>query len=340
MRFLKGQGTLKRRGVARKSRGRWSVLVLAVLCVVAPGSLVFFVGETSSAGEPAPGTWKYADGVVTDTETNVSGKEIKAFYLVLPAGVTVTGEGTLTGVTPSTCLPKQPGSQPNEVECFFPGGWANGTSLTYAFPVSDPGGKLTTAPLPSFTKYVSFDGATYAPAFELPPAQAANTPPAEAPCKCAELDGKLTKFHIFGAGTTRIEFDVAWELLCTPGAGNCEGKILVKAPPGARFLDQNGKKFPPKDKPTIVHVKCDGPCAKRTKGKTTLSYLALTTVKDKKGKTHTVPNPKFLPEGRAKKTFEVRVSIICANPPGVVKKLKLVFDKYGQVDKKKSKVTF
>jgi hypothetical protein len=55
---------------------------------------------------------------------------------------------------------------------------------------------------------------------------------------------------------------------------------------------------------------------------------------------HTVPNPHFLPEGRANKTFEIRVSIICANPPGVVKKLKLTFDKHGQVSVKKSKVSF
>jgi hypothetical protein len=326
----------------RLRKGRRAVLVLAALCAVAPASLVFFVGQSASEGEPAPGTWTFSNGMVTDTETNMSGQVIKAFYLVLPAGVTVTGEGTLTGVTPSTCVPKQPGSQANEVECFFPSGWANGTSLTYTFPVSDPGGKLTANPLPTFTKVVSYDGATYAPSFGLPPAQAAKAPPAEekAPCKCAELDGELKHFHIFGKGTTRIEFDVSWELLCTPGSGNCNGEILVKAPPGARFLDQDGKKFPAKNKPSIVHVRCNGPCTKRTKGKSTLSYVALNTVKDKKGRPHTVPNPHFLPEGRANKTFEIRVSIICANPPGVVKKLKLTFDKHGQVNVKKSKVSF
>jgi hypothetical protein len=313
--------------------------VLAALCAIAPASLVFFVGQSTSAGEPAPGTWTFSNGMVTDTETNESGQVIKAFYLVLPTGVDVTGEGSLTGVTPATCVPHQPGAQPNEVECFLPSGWANGTKLTYTFPVSDPGGKLTANPPPTFTKVVSYDGKTYAPAFELPNAQAGNTPPAE-PCKCAKLTGELSHFHIFGKGTTRIEFNVDWEMTCTPGSGKCNGEILVKAPPGARFLDQNGKKFPPKDKPSIVHVKCAGPCNKTTKGKTTLSYIALTSVKDKKGRSHTVPIPHFLPEGRANKTFEIRVSVICANPPGVVKKLKLTFDKYGQVSVKKSKVKF
>ena len=315
--------------------------MLAAICAILPASLVWFVGQSSSAGEPAPGTWALSNGMVTDTETNESGKTILAFYLVLPAGVTVTGPGTLTGVSPVTCVPKQPGGQANEVECFMPSGWANGTKLTYTFPVSDPEGKLMTNPPPTFTKGVSYDGSTYAPTFGLPPAQTAKTPPEEkTPCKCAGLDGYLNHFHIFGRETTRIEFDVSWDLLCTPGTGNCNGEILVKAPQGARFLEQGGKKFPPKDKPVIVHVKCEGPCTTRTRGKTTLSYIALTTVKDKKGHSHTVPNPKFTPEGRANKTFEIRVSIICANPPGVVKKLKLTFDKHGQVDRKKSRVNF
>jgi len=166
-------------------------------------------------------------------------------------------------------------------------------------------------------------------------------PPAEpTPCKCAKLTGTLNHFHIFGAGSTRIEFDVSWEMTCTPGDGNCQGEILVLAPQGARFLEQNGKKFPPKDKPLIVHVKCPGPCDKTTRGKTTVSYLALINTKDKKGREHTEPIRRFTPEGRANKSFEIRVSVICPNVPGEVKKLKLTFDKHGQVDLKSSVLKF
>jgi hypothetical protein len=325
---------------------------LAALCVAAPASLVAFVGQSSSAGPPAPGTWKLSGGMVTDTETNMSSEPIKFFYLVLPEGVNVTGGGSLSGVSPATCLPHEPHAGPNEVECSTPGGWPSGATITFSFPVSDPQGKLSSNPPPTFQKYVSFNGTTYEPPFGLPPAtttvttstttQVAHTPPPEEPkpCKCVKLTGELTHFHIFGKETTRIEFDVDWEMTCSPGAGNCSGEILVLAPRGARFLEQNGKKFPPRDKPTIVHVKCVGPCNKQTKGKTTLSYLALINVKDKKGHEHTVPIPRFLPKGRANKSFEIRVSIICANPPGTVKKLKLSFDKHGQVSHKNSHVKF
>jgi hypothetical protein len=321
---------------SQRGHARRFIAPVASCALVFAALLLLFAGQSRSAGPPAPGTWSLSNGTVTDTETNMSGQPIKVFFLVLPTGVTVTGGGTLTGVTPSDCSPKMPNGNPNEVECFMPNGWANGTSITFTFPVSDPEGKLTANPAPSFKKGISYDGSTYAAEFDLPPAAA----PAPEPCKCVGLDGGLSHFHIFGAGTTKIEFNVDWELLCSPGQGGCNGEILDKAPQGARFLEQGGKKFPPKDKPSIVHVKCAGACSARTKGKTTLSYLALNTFKDKKGHTHTVPNPNFLPKGRANKTFLIKVSIICANPPGVVKVLKLRFDKHGQVDKKKSKVSF
>jgi hypothetical protein len=340
MGMREGHGRFEDQGFGGGPRRLRFVLALAPLFAVASVSLLLFAGNSNSAEPLAPGSWTLSNGMVTDTETNMSGQPIKAFYLVLPSGVTVTGAGSLSGVSPATCVPGEPGKKPNEVECFTPGGWPNGTKITYTFPVSDPQGKLTANPPPTFEKFVSLDGSSYKPGFGLPPATAANTPPAQGPCKCSKLTGELDHFHIFGKGTTKIEFDVDWEMTCSPGAGNCNGEILVKAPLGARFLDQNGKKFPPKDKPSIVHVKCAGPCDKTTKGRTTLSYVAFTTVKDKKGRQHTVPIPRFLPEGRANKTFEIRVSVICANPPGVVKKLKLTFDKHGQVSLKKSKVKF
>jgi hypothetical protein len=312
-------------------------------------------GPSSAGTGPAPGTWKLAGGQVTDTETNMSGKAIKVFYLVLPAGVGVTG-GPFTVASPAgICYPGQPGSHENEVECQFSSGWENGTSISITFPVSDPTGKLSANPPPTFQKWINYTGnpTEYVGPFELPPAttstttttatQTAHTPPPEEPpkpCKCLKLTGELTHFHIFGTGSTRIEFDVDWEMTCSPGAGNCSGEILVLAPRGARFLEQNGKKFPPKDKPNIVHIKCLGPCNKKTIGKTTLSYLALIQVKDKKGHEHTVPIRKFLPEGRANKVFEIRLSVVCANPPGTIKKLKLHFDKYGQVSYKKSRLKF
>ncbi len=151
----------------------------------------------------------------------------------------------------------------------------------------------------------------------------------------------LSNFHVFGAGTTRIEFDVRWQITCTAGAGRgCKGRVNVLAPRGANFLEQGGKTVRP-EKPTILRVECAGKCNKSTRGEDTLQYGAIQNVVDKKGKKHTVQNPGFTPEGRAGKTFTIKLGLVCISPTGVPgfpvrKTLKVTFDKLGQVDYKKS----
>jgi hypothetical protein len=173
----------------------------------------------------------------------------------------------------------------------------------------------------------------------VPVSSGGGTPPPPAqPCKCVKLTTFLNHFHIFGAGSTSIEFDVNWELTCSPGAGNCTGRIKVLAPRGASFIEQGGKLFPP-PQPKIVTINCSGPCNQKTKGKATIRYLAIQHVKDKKGKTHTVANPHFTPKGRANKSFEIRLSVLCTNPLGQIIKLRVTFDKYGQVSYRKSFLT-
>jgi hypothetical protein len=165
--------------------------------------------------------------------------------------------------------------------------------------------------------------------------------PLPPPCKCSKVDAFLNNFHIFGAGTTRIEFDVKWQITCTPGQGSgCKGKVNVLAPRGADFLTQGGKTLRPAH-PKIVAVNCAGPCNATTGGKETLQYVAFQTFKDKKGKVRTRPNPRFLPQGRANKAFTIKVGLICISPDGVpgfptTKTLTLKFDRLGQVDYKKS----
>jgi hypothetical protein len=164
------------------------------------------------------------------------------------------------------------------------------------------------------------------------------TPPPSPPCKCVKLTVFLNHFHIFGRGSTAIEFDVNWQMTCSPGAGNCAGRVKVLAPLGAYFIAQDGKLFAP-PQPRIATINCPGPCNRMTKGKAALRYLALLHVKGKKGKTHTLPNPRFTPEGRANKSFEIRLSVLCTNPVGQIIKLRVTFDKHGQVDYKKSFLT-
>jgi len=164
--------------------------------------------------------------------------------------------------------------------------------------------------------------------------------PAPPPCECSTVDAFLNNFHIFGKASTRIEFDVKWKITCTAGTGGCKGRVNVLAPRGATFLTQGGKTLRPA-RPTVVRLECAGPCAATMGGRQTLQYVAFQTAKGKKGKVRTVPNPRFLPEGRANKDFEIRLGVLCISPSGVpgvstTKKLKLHFDKYGQVDYKKS----
>ena len=166
-------------------------------------------------------------------------------------------------------------------------------------------------------------------------------PPPPAPCKCSKVEAFLNNFHVFGAGTTRIEFDVKWQITCTAGAGNgCNGRVNVLAPRGADFLMQGGKTLRP-GHPTIVKVECGGACGRSTQGGESLQYVAFQTVVNAKGKKRTVPNPRFTPEGRANRTFKIKLGLVCVSPSGVpgfptTKTLTLKFDRLGQVDYKSS----
>ncbi|HEX3454146.1 MAG TPA: hypothetical protein VHS03_05935 [Gaiellaceae bacterium] len=172
------------------------------------------------------------------------------------------------------------------------------------------------------------------------PAIAPPPPPPPPPCKCSQVEAFLNNFHIFGVGTTRIEFDVKWQITCTAGAGaGCKGRVDVLAPRGANFLSQGGKTLRPA-KPVIAKVDCSGPCAKATQGKETLQYVAFQTVVVN-GKQKSVPNPRFTPEGRANKSFTIKLGLICISPTGVpgfpkTETLTLKFDRLGQVDYKNS----
>jgi hypothetical protein len=163
-------------------------------------------------------------------------------------------------------------------------------------------------------------------------------PPA---CECSNVEAFLNNFHVFGAGTTRIEFDVKWQIECTAGSGDgCNGRVLVLAPRGADFLSQGGKTLRPAH-PRVVKVQCAGPCDQTTQGDETLQYVAFETVLDKKGKRHSVPNPGFTPHGRANKTFTMTIDLYCLDSAGVpgtptTETLTLKFDRLGQVASKKS----
>jgi hypothetical protein len=168
-----------------------------------------------------------------------------------------------------------------------------------------------------------------------PPANPQPAAPGAQPCSCGKLTVYLTHFITSQAtGSTRVEFDVNWTMTCTAGTGNCNGQVKILAPLGARFIEQDGELTTGPPHPKIVAVHCAGPCNETITGKERVAYFALLEVK-RHGKSHTVPNPGFTPEGRAGKSFEIRLSILCPTIGNIVK-LHLTFDKHGQVDYKES----
>ncbi len=105
---------------------------------------------------------------------------------------------------------------------------------------------------------------------------------------------------------------------------------------------QGGETLRP-EKPLLVRVDCAGPCDKATQGEETLQYVALVTITDKKGKKHTVPNPRFTPQGRGRagEKFTIKLGLFCYSPTGVPgiltrKVVTVKFDRLGQVDYKSS----
>jgi hypothetical protein len=170
------------------------------------------------------------------------------------------------------------------------------------------------------------------------------TPPPVPPCHCINLRAFLNGFSVFGAGSTRLGMRLNVAMLCSNGAGGCRGEVHVLAPNGAKFIDtarhpKGVKGF----KPTgVISVACSGPCGATTVQRVPLTWVALETHKHKRGKrtiTTTVANPAFLPQNRHSHPQAITLLLVCYGPAGEVTststvKLKIHFDKHGQVDYK------
>lgn len=165
------------------------------------------------------------------------------------------------------------------------------------------------------------------------------------PCACGKLFGYLSSFHTFGAGSTRLEFNIHSAIACTAGAGGCAGTLTLTAPRHAKFIDttkaKNGATGLKLGRSTAtLTFNCAGPCAASTVQQPfTLQWLAFKRIKirhkHKKATFRTVPDPSFLPKGRANTTKTMKLVETCN---GVVTKktLKVHFDKHGHVDYKAS----
>jgi hypothetical protein len=172
------------------------------------------------------------------------------------------------------------------------------------------------------------------------------------PCHCAKIQVYANHFHIFGAGSTKIEFNFHSAITCTFGSGGCSGTVQVFPPVPANFIDSSRARNPsgrgegggapagfktPLPSVGSIGFTCAGPCGGTTVQRPViLQYIALIRHKNKRGKiVRTTSNPNFLPKGRANKSFKITVLENCN---GVISTMVLTihFDKHGQVDYKKS----
>jgi hypothetical protein len=163
------------------------------------------------------------------------------------------------------------------------------------------------------------------------------------PCTCATISAYLNHFH--NGGSTRLEFNLHSEVLCTTGAGGCAGTLTVKAPGGAKFIDSSkakngGTGLKLRSSTAKLSFTCAGPCAATTVQPVyTLQWLALKKIvihrRHRKPIVRTVPDPRFTPAGRAGKTLAIQVVETCS---GIVtrKTLSIHFGRHGQVDYKTS----
>jgi hypothetical protein len=173
----------------------------------------------------------------------------------------------------------------------------------------------------------------------------------EPPCNCTKISSYLSSFHVFGAGSTRLEFNFHSAVTCSVGAGGCAGSITMIAPGRAKFIDSSkarngGVGLKLRRSVATLPFSCAGPCAVRTTQPTyTLQWLAFKRIKIKirrHGKVvkvirKTIPDPAFTPQGRARTTRTVKLVEVC-NGVRTTVKLRIHFDKHGQVSYKKSDV--
>jgi hypothetical protein len=140
------------------------------------------------------------------------------------------------------------------------------------------------------------------------------TGPEEAPCQCERLDASIIakSIGIFGAGEINhfhLEFTVAWTMTCSQGAGGCTGSFHLSAP---FVLLKHGSTL-------FVTVHCSAHCGATKTGTRKYKLISDAT---------------FDAKHRKGKTLVVALSGSCNGK--FIKTYAFVFDKFGQVDKKKS----
>lgn len=145
--------------------------------------------------------------------------------------------------------------------------------------------------------------------------------PVAAPCRCISLTGRIVPKTIKltnpgERGGLHMEFSVSWFMNCTTGTGGCNGKFELLPP-------QPALKLGARLKPINGRINCSADCGNQAAGVMHFTLIAGPAL----------GNPR-----RDGKGYTLTMKRTCQGVQTTSQKFRLVFNKIGLVDKKKSKL--
>lgn len=297
-------------GQVERRTGRWWVLLAALAGALAAAAL-FPAGAgaaTSATGDIAA----TADGYVL-TVQNTGDQPIICMRFFTPQGVTLA--------TVSPPAQKESDNAFSASTNIAPGGSASFSFTTTAPYPPNAGGTLNVSSSCAVGSDVSSQVTGPPPG---------TTPPENQPCACSALTATLGSPTIRALHGRYFAIKLNWTLTCSPGTGaSCWGVVKFTTVPGAndiKFLS-----------PRSRTVSCIGGCNQATNGTTEVSWQfskrvrPLANAPTSKRRKHKNPYP----------PVRVALDFSCLDSAGNQQKagrkiMTIRFDRYGQVNKKKS----
>lgn len=277
-----------------------------VLLGVALGAVLL---APSSIGAPSAvnlsGVITQIPGGIKVTIKNEGPDAMKFVWIKMPASVKHTSASADQG---GGCAP---GGDENTVRCYW-GNIAAGETRTATI--------MTNVPYPANAgaQLLAGDFFNSSPV----PAGTATGPPPALPCKCLRFETKLLPKAVAlinpGDETGMLmEMTFAWEMTCSTGSGKCVGQFDLLPP-------QPALKLKTRFQPISGRINCVGPCGGTTTGTS-------------KMKLYGGPTLAFGSRGKKVKSMKITVRRTCQGKASTARTLIIVFDRFGQIDKKKSK---
>ena len=271
-------------------------------------TIVAVVAVPSAVGAAAVDATGVVSGAGTSWSMRLTAGDdpIRCFFFELPPGVEVTAMPSPTG----WFVGANAGNRRQVGGVAAPGvtGIAPGASMTFAF--------TTNAPIPAGSSGALRTSATCAQGSDK-----VGTWTDSSPCKCLSFEARLVPKSIafVNPGDTtgmQMQMTFAWAMNCTAGMGNCSGQFDLLPP-------QPAVKLKTRFQPIGAKINCVGPCGKLTNGTSKMKLFG---------------GPKFAFGSRGKKTKSMQITVrrTCQGQKLAPRKLTIVFNRIGLVDKKKS----